>query len=158
MIWIVGAFLCLSLNACSGSWIDGPAALDTNGTYTTQTRLSAVEYALFMNRQINVYTNQLSTHMGLAYNSSNYTYDALLKTAEQSLQTMQETYDEVVVTFPAQGNDDERETVITQMATAMSHMEEYIRMIEDGEDISEFSTYFENDFLALTSTATMYNQ
>ena len=138
--------------------IDRQDALDTNGTYTTQTRLSALEYSIFMNKQLNVFINQLSTHMGMAYNSDNYSYDALLPSAEQSLTSMQEAYDEVMVTYPAQGNDDERLTALTQMSTAISHMEEYISYIKQGKDISDFSQYFENDFLALTSTATMYNQ
>ena len=153
----------LFLPACSSSGdfdfsVDGPGAYDTDGKYTTQTRLSALEYSIFMNKQINVFLNQLSTHMGLAYNSDSYSYDALKETAQQSLTSMQETYDAVVVTYPAQGNDDERETVITQMSTAIAHMEEYLQYIESDKDIADFAQYFENDFFALTATATMYNQ
>ena len=155
----------LYLGACSTSGsgdpditIDRQDALDTNGTYTTQTRLSALEYSIFMNKQLNVFINQLSTHMGMAYNSDNYSYDALLPSAEQSLTSMQEAYDEVMVTYPAQGNDDERLTALTQMSTAISHYTYIYCYIKQGKDISDFSQYFENDFLALTSTATMYNQ
>lgn len=145
-------------SANHGLTIDGEKALETDGTYTTQTRLSALEYSIFMNKQVTVFTNNLSTHMALAQNSKNFNYDANLVTAQNSLDQMQDALDEVIVTYPSQGSDNDRETAITTMKTAISHMNEYIEKIKNNEDISNFASYFENDFLGLTSVASLYYQ
>ncbi len=160
-IIIVLSLSALTLVGCgsenNGFTIDGKKALETDGTYTTQTRLSALEYSIFMNKQVTVFTNNLSTHIALAQNSKNFNYDANLVTAQNSLEQMQNALDEVVVTYPSQGSDNDRETAIITMKTAISHMKEYIEKIENNEDISDFSSYFENDFLGLTSVASLYN-
>lgn len=50
-----------------------------DGKYATQTSMTSLEYALYMNKQITVFTNQLSTRMAVAANhkdvqSSNESY------------------------------------------------------------------------------------
>ena len=138
--------------------IDGKKALETNGTYTTQTRLSALEYSIFMSKQITVFTNQLSTFITMAKNSANYSYDADLVLVENARDIMQDAYDEVLVTFPSQGSDQDRETALTCMETAILHTDEYIQRIRNNESTTDFPQYFENDFLALTSLASLYYQ
>ena len=157
------AILVLSLlvgcgNENHGITIDGEKALETDGTYTTQTRLSALEYSVFMSKQISVFTNQLSTFITMAQNSKNYSYDADLVLAENARDVMQDAYDEVLVTFPSQGSDRDRETALTCMETAILHTDEYIEKIKKDENVEDFSQYFQNDFLALTSLASLYYQ
>ena len=126
------------------------------GTYSTQTSMSSLEYSIYMNKQITVFTNQLSSRMVIAKNWSNTAYENERDMAEESLEIMNDALDEVVVTMPATNADDDRESTIEAMQTATDHMQQYIDAIDAGEDVTAFSDVFNNDFNALTGLANLY--
>ena len=124
-------------------------------TYKTQNANSALEYGIYMNKQITVYTNQLSTHMMLLQNSDS-TYENIIPLAEESLEIMQVALDDVIVTYPSFDAEDDRETTITLMKTAVKNMENYITALKEGKSVKDFADKFQNDYFALTGMANLY--
>lgn len=93
--------LTLTIISSSGCQTEIKPADPKDGKYATQTSMTSLEYALYMNKQITVFTNQLSTRMAVAANhkdvqSSNESY-----MTQQSIETLQDTLDEVTVTKPS---------------------------------------------------------
>ena len=126
-----------------------------NRTYKTQNANSALEYSVYMNKQITVYTNQLTTHMTLLQNSDN-TYKNIIPLAEESLNILQTTLDEVIITYPSFEAEDDRETTITLMETTIKNMEDYIATLKEGKSAIDFIDKFQNDYFALTGMASLY--
>ena len=71
------------------------------GVYATQNPLSAVEYSIYMNKQITVFTNQLTTRMIMANNAQESTYENEADMADESVKIMEDALEEVVVTYPS---------------------------------------------------------
>ena len=150
--------LTLTIISSSGCQTEIKPADPKDGKYATQTSMTSLEYALYMNKQITVFTNQLSTRMAVAANhkdvqSSNESY-----MTQQSIETLQETLDEVTVTKPSKEKDDSREAVMTAMETAIEHLKSYKSDLDEGKDISGYADEFQNDFNELTGLANLYNQ
>lgn len=150
--------LTLTIISSSGCQTEIKPADPKDGKYATQTSMTSLEYALYMNKQITVFTNQLSTRMAVAANhkdvqSSNESY-----MTQQSIETLQDTLDEVTVTKPSKGKDDSREAVMTAMETAIEHLKSYKSDLDEGKDISGYADEFQNDFNELTGLANLYNQ
>ena len=150
--------LTLTIISSSGCQTEIKPADPKDGKYATQTSMTSLEYALYMNKQITVFTNQLSTRMAVAANhkdvqSSNESY-----MTQQSIETLQDTLDEVTVTKPSKEKDDSREAVMTAMETAIEHLKSYKSDLDEGKDIYGYADEFQNDFNELTGLANLYNQ
>lgn len=150
--------LTLTIISSSGCQTEIKPADPKDGKYATQTSMTSLEYALYMNKQITVFTNQLSTRMAVAANhkdvqSSNESY-----MTQQSIETLQDTLDEVTVTKPSKEKDDSREAVMTAMETAIEHLKSYKSDLDESKDISGYADEFQNDFNELTGLANLYNQ
>lgn len=150
--------LTLTIISSSGCQTEIKPADPKDGKYATQTSMTSLEYALYMNKQITVFTNQLSTRMAVAANhkdvqSSNESY-----MTQQSIETLQDTLDEVTLTKPSKEKDDSREAVMTAMETAIEHLKSYKSDLDEGKDISGYADEFQNDFNELTGLANLYNQ
>ena len=140
---------------CSEIKTDSPSA----GEYATQNKISALEYGIYMNKQITVYINQISTRMGVCRNiSKGYKTDNETALAEESVNIMQDILDEVTVTNPSVSSDDDRKMTITAMETALEHMKGYAKAVEDGKEVDGYIKDFENDFNQLTGLANLYYQ
>lgn len=145
----------VSLGACAKEI--KPDSPDS-GVYSTQTSMSAIEYSTYMSKQISVYSNQLTTLMTAAVSSADSVYENRIAMAEESLDIMQETVDEVIVTMPSTGKESERESAITAMNTAIEHTENYINQLQQGKDVSDYASIFHNDFNAITGLSNLYNE
>lgn len=128
------------------------------GVYATQNPLSAVEYSIYMNKQITVFTNQLTTRMIMANNARESTYENEAVMADESVKIMEDTLEEVIVTYPSDTSEDDRETTITAMQTAVDHMTAYAEDVRSGKDTTKYIDAFQNDFNALTGLANLYYQ
>lgn len=153
ILFIVLVFCIATLCGCDAIKPGSP----NSGDYLTQNANSALEYHIYVNKQITVYTNQLSTHMMLLQNS-NGNYENIILSAEQSLSIMQDSLNGVIVTYPSISADDERLTVISTMETAITHMEDYIKDLKEDKDVSGYSDKFQNDYFALTGLANLHYQ
>lgn len=152
---LVGALACcLLLGGCS---IDPPDP--DNGTYATQYPQSALEYSIYLNKQITVFTNQISTRLNQAVHSNDGNYENEADLAQQSVDIMQDTLNEVTATESSDYSEENRLSVIEAMQTAIDHMKDYTAAVKNGEsDLTDYTHSFENDFNALTGLASLYNQ
>lgn len=142
----------LTLTGCDPIVPDSPE----DGQYATQTPMSAVEYSIYVNKQVTVYTQQLTTRMTMARNAENAGYENELSQTKNSIEIMKDVLDEVTVTMPSNGRENDRKELIKAMKTAIGHMEDYQKAVEDGKSVSGFIGHFQNDFNALTGLANMY--
>lgn len=127
-----------------------------DGTYATQNRLSSIEYSIYINKQITVFTGQLMTRMQAILNLKDTTYHDEYALAAHSLSVMQKARDEVEVTYPSTGRDDDRTSVLRAMKTAMDDMNAYLDAIQDGDDLTSYKDTFQGDFNELTGLAALY--
>lgn len=152
---VLTSLMLMAATACSDIKADSPA----DGKYATQNRESSLEYSLYMSKQIQVFINQITSRMGIAKSlSEGNTVDNEYTLANQSLTAMKEAYDELVTVYPSTGSDDERESVILAMGTAIEHMEGYVEAVKNNEDVSGYAEDFKNDFDQLTALSNFYNQ
>lgn len=132
-----------------------PAVMDG---YNTQSSPSSIEYGIYMNKQITVYINQLTTHMStLANQKDGSIYENELLIAEESLKILQDVYDEVSLTMPPVNGEDDHEITLICMETAIGHMEEFIEALKFGENnLDGYANEFQNDIYGLTNMANLY--
>lgn len=152
---ILSIILVCCMTGCDEIKADSPAG----ETYATQNKVSALEYNIYMNKQIQIFINQISSRMGIARNiSEGSQVDNEYSLALESAKVMQETYDETATVYPSNGSDDERESTLLAMSTAIAHMEAYAEDVNKGNSVDGYVKDFENDFNQLTSLANFYNQ
>lgn len=154
-VFVFAGLLLFTTTACADIKADSPA----DGKYATQNKESSLEYSLYMSKQIQVFINQISSRMSIARSiSEGNTVDNEYTLANQSLETMQETYDELITVYPSTGSDDERESVILAMSTSLEHMKGYVETVGNNGDVSGYAEDFKNDFDQLTALSNFYNQ
>ena len=151
---IAAVIAALSLSACKMEI--KPA--EPNGNFSTQTRMTAIEYSIYMNKQITIFANAIMTRMQAVHNMNGTMYSREAELAEAAKKTLQEARDEVETTYPASGKDDDRETVLQTMDTALNDFGTYIQALKEQKDVSDYADIFENDFNELTGLATLYTQ
>lgn len=143
----------LMLGACTPIVSDDAS----QGDYATQNKVSVLEYSMFMNKQITVFTTQLTSHMSLIANEG-CCYENIIPVTEETIRVLKADLDEVIVTYPPVSYEDARETTITVMQTAIEHMESYLQTMKDSKPVSEYVDIFQTDFHALTAQANLYYQ
>lgn len=127
----------------------------TEPTYIMPESMDAMSYQLFINKEINACTNQLSTLMLLCDSYSDGTYPAedLLEGANFSLGIINEAYDQVDIMTPAPQYEDTRENVLRMMNDAKYDVEQLIDYLSSGDNelnIYEITSLMQADFMALT--------
>ena len=152
-IVLIMLVISLALGGCSQN------SKNNETTYATQNKVSSLEYGIYMNKQIQIYINQLTTRMGIARNISHgYDADNDYKLALDSVNTMQSVYDEVEVVYPSDNGDDNREDTLLAMNTAIEHMNSYAEAVKNNENLEDYIKDFENDFNQLTGLANFYTE
>ena len=143
----------LGLMGCSPIVSDNAGS----GDYATQNRVSAIEYSIFMNKQVTVFTTQLTSHLSLIA-SSGTNYENLITVTEESIAVMEAALDEVIVTYPPISYEDDRETTITVMKTTIEHMKSYLQDMKEEKGTGGYIDIFQSDYFALTAQASLYYQ
>lgn len=90
--------------------------------------------------------------------SKDFNVDNEITLAQNSLDILQETYDETATVYPSEGDDANRDATLVVMMTAISHLQSYINDLDKKSDVSGYFKDFENDFNSLTGQAGLYNQ
>lgn len=144
------------MTACSPErvTVDSPAS----GHYSAQAPATALEYSIYINKQVNVFLSHIMTRMQVSQNLASDGYELEIQSTESSLSTLQDVLDEVIVTMPSFDSEDQRDAVITAMQTTITHMEEYLELLKTGQDVSVCTDTFSNDFSTLSGYATLYTQ
>lgn len=156
-ILLTAVIFCLTSYALFGCGEVRPADV-SEGTYATQQRMTAIEYNLFISKQITVFTNQLMSRIAIIHGEEKMSYPQELNLAKSSRREMQEALDSVITAYPSTGDDENRKTTISAMQGAIDDMDKYIEAVEKGENVQNFKTIFQNDFNGLTQQAGLYNQ
>lgn len=154
LIAILAITIVAMLSACEAIGPNEPTL--TMGD-NTQTSPSSIEYGIYVNKQITVYINQLITHMNVMANAEDgLIYENEQIVAEESLKILQDIYDEVSLTMPPVGGEDDKDILLVCMSTAIGHMKDYIDALKSGSDISGYTNDFQNDIYGLTNMANLY--
>ena len=90
----------------------------STGKYATQYPQTTLEYSIYINKQITVFVNELSTRLNQAVHSTDGVYENETEATEQSIQFTQETLDNVTAMQPSVGKEDDRLSLITAMQTS----------------------------------------
>lgn len=142
---------------CMGGCTIQPDSPD-DGQYSTQNRLSAIEYSIYMNKQVTVFINQLTTRIQSAHDSESFTYELEEEMTAESIEVLQDTLDEVIVTMPSTGKEDIRLSTISAMELSIDHLKDYKEKLSCGEDVSDYASILKSDVNSLTGLATLYNE
>lgn len=154
LLAIVTIMVVAMLPGCEAIGPNDPALMIGDNT---QTSPSSIEYGIYVNKQITVYINQLVTHMNVMANvEDGLIYENEQIVAEESLKILQDIYDEVSLTKPPVDGEDDKDTLLVCMSTAIGHMEDYINALKSGGDISGYANDFQNDIYGLTNMANLY--
>ena len=97
------------ITGCSSGYKIKPASVNQTG-YVTQNPMSSAEYSLFLNKETTVFTNALVTRMN---------------SIKTNLSDMEAAANEVRVTMPSVGRDEDKEAMDTAMEAAIEHMKSY---------------------------------
>lgn len=110
-IWVLAGSI-MALLTCSGcEKIESSSPEDG---YNTDVAMSAVEYSIFMSKQISVIENVLMTRAVMAENIADGTYDisAEIQNVNESISKVVATQNELLVTMPAQSLDTDRQNIL----------------------------------------------
>jgi len=118
--------------------------------------MSSAEYSLFLNKETTVFTNALVTRMNSIKNITKENKKEELAMIKTNLSDMEAAANEVRVTMPSVGRDEDKEVMDTAMEAAIEHMKSYKNALKKNKNTSEYVQVFENDFNEITGLAQMY--
>ena len=127
----------------------------SNGEYATQQRLSAIEYSLYVNKQITVFSEQLQTRLNSCINLG-VENDSEVKRAEHSVEIMKKAKNGMEITYPSKERDADREEVLEAMDVSINDTENYIADLKQGKDVKKYASIFKEDVNQLTGLASLY--
>ena len=143
------------ITGCSSGYKIKPASVNQTG-YVTQNPMSSAEYSLFLNKETTVFTNALVTRMNSIKNITKENKKEELAMIKTNLSDMEAAANEVRVTMPSVGRDEDKEAMDTAMEAAIEHMKSYKNALKKNKNTSEYVQVFENDFNEITGLAQMY--
>lgn len=132
---------------------------DPKDGYSTNYAMTAVEYSIFLNKQIGVVENVLMTRMLIAGNvgDGKYGLQNEINSTEESIEKTGEAIDEVTVMMPATGYETDRQNVLDLMEDARLVLEDYLKTLNSGgTDIQEHIDQMEACYVALSGEANSY--
>lgn len=121
--------------------------------YSTDNPVSSLEFHLFLNKQIAVYTNQITMVMFQCKNGS-----YVKEQSEEIILILNDTLDSVKTVNPPVGGDDEKSAVIKVMEDSLLHVKSCYEDMADKKDVSKYIEDFESDFTMLTGLSNLYYQ
>lgn len=160
-LWLpIATLLCVGLLAtlpgCNSNSNENYAKVQEDGTikYNTDDEVDPMNYTIYVNKEITLMTNILSTHISNGDNVEKGKYLATdeLKTVESDLDLVQEAIDSVDTLHPPTDYEDDREAILTAMVTAQDSLERYRDALngEGAQTIKECIGLMEGDYATLT--------
>lgn len=120
--------------------------------------VTTLEYSIFVEREVSVFTNQIISQMGLMRNPKTAEYEFLSESIEESIRLMSEAYDSVYMETALETDQKEKEILLGEMETCLRHMKEYQTAINENKDADDFRTVLQDDFYSLTAVTSTYTQ
>lgn len=151
-----GMVVCLStafLSGCEEMKLANP-----DDGYSTEYPMSAIEYTIFLNKEVAVVTNVLFTRASMADRVSKGMYKASkeLENAQESLSKMEDIVDELTVTMPAKYYDTDGETTLSLVTDARNILRNYVNDLENNNDVESYVEQFKSCYIALGGEANVY--
>lgn len=134
-----------------------PDSLSSTETATINT-VTTLEYSIFAEREVSVFTNQIISQMRMIAFSGESNAELSNESIEESIQLMTNAYDSVCMEHAPETNQQEKETLIKEMEKCIAHMTEYQDSVKNHEDTSIFKDLLSSDFYALTAVTSTYTQ
>lgn len=128
------------ITGCSSGYKIKPASVNQTG-YVTQNPMSSAEYSLFLNKETTVFTNALVTRMNSIKNITKENKKEELAMIKTNLSDMEAAANEVRVTMPSVGRDEDKEAMDTAMEAAIEHMKSYKNALKKNKNTSEYKEY-----------------
>lgn len=151
------AFLCACafFAACVSGCAKIKSASPKDG-YSTDFAMSAIEYSLFLNKEITAAENILFTRYLCAKDlgTDAGAAEAELESAAEAASKVASIIDEVTVTMPATGYEDGRQNALDLMEDAKAALDGYIAGLEAGEPAD--ADALQSCCLALSGEANVY--
>lgn len=158
----IGSFLGIMLISIFCSGCEKIQSSSPEDGYNTDVSMSAVEYSIFLSKQISVIENVLMTRMAMAESVANGTYSSSMeiKNTEEAISKVAATKDELYVTMPAQSFDTDRQTILELTEDALDVLIEYQDNLKNNNTsaIKSSGVEMKNCMLALSGEANTYYQ
>ncbi|WP_368189048.1 hypothetical protein [Blautia sp. 1033sp1_1033st1_G9_1033SCRN_220408] len=130
--------------------------------YNTDVAMSAVEYSIFLTKQISVIENVLTTRMAMAESIAAGTDECSkeIQRTEDAISKVSAAKDEIAVTMPAQSMDTDRQNILDITEDALNVLNTYLDNLKnsDATAAKESSIEMKNCIIALTGEANAYYQ
>ena len=133
-----------------------PKQVKDGTVYTTEFPQSAMEYTIFIDKEIVTVTNELTTQILLSKFALQGTYpiEDAIDSAKNSIDIIQDCIDTVDTMNPTNGYDETRVRVLKQFANCKADIEAYLELLEEGNltesNINSVKALMQADYLALT--------
>lgn len=146
-------FATLSLNGCG----EEISPVTDNGTYATQQRMSAIEYSVFINKQVTVVAGHIMSRIVAIENAETVLSGTdEIKMAEESLEQIDDVLNSIRTAYPAVGEEDKRQAAILAISAARQNIAGYISELEQGHDVSPYKQILQSSYNAVTQCGDIY--
>lgn len=157
--WILAGII---IAACSCSGCEKIKSSSPEDGYNTDVAMSAVEYSIFLSKQISVIENVLMTRMAMADSVADGTYECS-KEAQSTMEAISKVTaakDELTVTMPAQSLDTDRQNILDLTEDALNALNTYLDNLNnnDMEGIKSSALEMKNCMVSLSGEANAYYQ
>lgn len=158
-IKLVMLLTCISIVCISGCKIQ---SADPQNGYYSDYAMSAVEYSIFISKQVSVVENVLSTRMSMASSvgSGDYSVPAEMDNTQEAISKVIAVRDELSVTRPAVGMETDMKNILSLVNDSIDVLQDYHDALnnKDKDEIKKTVTELKNCFIALSGEANTYYQ
>ena len=148
--------LAVALTACGPE--DIRPADPSAGTYATQDRMTALEYSVWMSKQVAAFSGDILARViaieGMRQNANPGEPAA----ARAALREMEGIRDSVMTAFPAKEKDADRLATLSAMNAAIDHVRSYVEDLESGRVELKHQAVLQADYNAVTAFGGVYAQ
>lgn len=154
---LCAAILCVScaasMTACTSS--SNYAKVDDNSVeYSTQTSLDPLNYTTYVNKEITLIMNILTTHIAVGDKIAKGSYIVAdeLTNLEADLDMVAEAVASVEVLNPPTDYEDDRESILRKMVNAQSSLQAYYDALDSDAtaNLQDYLDLMEVDYVALS--------
>ena len=155
----IAILVCISLLSFSGCKIQ---SADPQEGFYSEYAMSAVEYSIFLSKQISVVENVLSTRMLMANSvrTGEYSVPSEMSNTEEAISKAVAVRDELSVTRPAIGMETDQDNILELVKDSIEALQNYYDALDkkNKDRIIDAATEMKNCFLALSGEANTYYQ
>ena len=154
-ISLIAASVLLAQTGCGKMELANP-----EDGYSTNYALSAIEYNIFLNKQIGVAENVLATRLSMANSVAGGTYEPEkeIVSAEEAISKIEDIKDEITVTMPATNYENDRQNALDLIEDSLLVLNDYLDALNsnDQERIETCAVQMKDCYIALSGEANAY--